>query len=269
MPRIQCPKCLKFCAPLNYDTKLENCSKIKCPYSSCGQEFYYYICPFCNRDFNNNNFNSLNIKCPFKKCNKLYKYFKCKNCSKENFKISDENQMDIDSDELICDFCKENNTVSNTSVNNLTIDVKKASIVQGEKYTLYSLLHIALEMLKCIEELHNRGFLHRDIKPHNVMIDPQKRTLKLIDWGLAEFYHPGTEYNVRVASRHYKGPELLTDLQDYDYSLDMWGFGCMLGSMFFLKEPLFKGSNNKDQLVKIVKVLGSVKVNFLREKVLL
>ena len=49
----------------------------------------------------------------------------------------------------------------------------------------------------------------------------QKRHLRLIDWGLAEFYHLEREYNVRVASRYFKGPELLVDLQDYDYSLDM------------------------------------------------
>jgi serine/threonine protein kinase len=53
----------------------------------------------------------------------------------------------------------------------------------------------------------------------------------LIDWGLAEFYHPKTEYNVRVASRYFKGPELLVDFQEYDYSLDMWSFGCMFASM--------------------------------------
>lgn len=34
-------------------------------------------------------------------------------------------------------------------------------------------------------------------------------------------------YNVRVASRYFKGPELLVDLQDYDYALDMWSLGCM------------------------------------------
>ena len=39
------------------------------------------------------------------------------------------------------------------------------------------------------------------MKPHNVMIDHENRRLRLIDWGLAEFYHPGQEYNVRVASR--------------------------------------------------------------------
>jgi serine/threonine protein kinase len=41
------------------------------------------------------------------------------------------------------------------------------------------------------------------------MIDHKTRKLRLIDWGLAEFYHPEQEYNVRVASRYFKGPELL------------------------------------------------------------
>ncbi|CEP11104.1 hypothetical protein [Parasitella parasitica] len=81
--------------------------------------------------------------------------------------------------------------------------------------------------------------------------------LRLIDWGLAEFYHPGTEYNVRVASRYFKGPELLVDFQEYDYSLDLWSYGCMLASMIFRKEPFFHGLDNYDQLVKIAKVLGT------------
>ena len=59
----------------------------------------------------------------------------------------------------------------------------------------------------------------------------QLSQLRLIDWGLAEFYHPKTEYNVRVASRYFKGPELLVDFQEYDYSLDMWSYGCMFASM--------------------------------------
>lgn len=81
--------------------------------------------------------------------------------------------------------------------------------------------------------------------------------MRLIDWGLAEFYHPGQEYNVRVASRYFKGPELLVDYQMYDYSLDMWSLGCMLASMIFRKEPFFHGHDNYDQLVRIAKVLGT------------
>ena len=54
-----------------------------------------------------------------------------------------------------------------------------------------------------------------------------------------------------------QGPELLVDLQDYDYSLDMWSVGCMFAGMIFRKEPFFHGHDNYDQLVKIAKVLGT------------
>lgn len=62
---------------------------------------------------------------------------------------------------------------------------------------------------------------------------------------------------MRVASRYFKGPELLVDYQQYDYSLDMWSLGAMFASMIFRKEPFFHGNSNADQLVKIAKVLGT------------
>lgn len=59
--------------------------------------------------------------------------------------------------------------------------------------------------------------MHRDVKPHNVMIDHELRKLRLIDWGLAEFYHPGKEYNVRVASRSS------TSFLLFNFSVGGWG----------------------------------------------
>ena len=37
---------------------------------------------------------------------------------------------------------------------------------------------------------------------------------------------------MRVASRYFKGPELLVDLQDYDYALDLWSLGCMFAGKY-------------------------------------
>nr|GMC66315.1 casein kinase II subunit alpha-2 [Ipomoea batatas] len=132
--------------------------------------------------------------------------------------------------------------------------------------TDYDIRYYIYELLEALDYCHSRGIMHRDVKPHNVMIDHELRKLRLIDWGLAEFYHPGKKYNVRVASRYFKGPELLVDLQDYDYSLDMWSLGCMFAGMIFRKEPFFKGRDNQDQLVKIAKVLGTDELNAYLQK---
>ncbi|CAN6976993.1 unnamed protein product [Brassica rapa subsp. trilocularis] len=132
--------------------------------------------------------------------------------------------------------------------------------------TDYDIRYYIYELLKALDYCHSQGIMHRDVKPHNVMIDHELRKLRLIDWGLAEFYHPGKEYNMRVASRYFKGPELLVDLQDYDYSLDMWSLGCMFAGMIFRKEPFFYGHDNQDQLVKIAKVLGTDELNAYLDK---
>jgi len=126
-----------------------------------------------------------------------------------------------------------------------------------QQFTDFDIRFYMYELLRALDYCHSMGITHRDVKPHNVMIDHEQKKLRLIDWGLAEFYHPTQEYNVRVASRYFKGPELLVDFQEYDYSLDLWSFGCMFASMIFRKEPFFHGHDNYDQLVRIAKVLGT------------
>eukprot|EP01015_Nassula_variabilis_P007350 TRINITY_DN1560_c0_g1_i3.p1 TRINITY_DN1560_c0_g1~~TRINITY_DN1560_c0_g1_i3.p1 ORF type:complete len:222 (-),score=48.78 TRINITY_DN1560_c0_g1_i3:84-749(-) len=124
-------------------------------------------------------------------------------------------------------------------------------------FTDFDVRYYMFEILKALDFCHSKGIMHRDVKPHNIMIDHETRQLRLIDWGLAEFYFPEQDYNVRVASRYFKGPELLVDYQYYDYSLDMWSLGAMFAGIIFMKEPFFQGNDNFDQLEKINRVLGT------------
>lgn len=62
---------------------------------------------------------------------------------------------------------------------------------------------------------------------------------------------------MRVASRYYKGPELLVDDTKYHYSLDVWSAGCSMAEIIFKQDPFFFGDDNNDQLIKVAKVLGT------------
>lgn len=132
--------------------------------------------------------------------------------------------------------------------------------------TTADIAHYVKCVLEALVYAHSKGIMHRDVKPGNIMYDFDTKTVKLIDWGLAEYYRPGTEYPVRVATRHYKGPELLLNYQRYGPSLDIWCLGCTLASLLFARVPFFRGHDNDEQIVTMAKVLGGDKImNYVKK----
>lgn len=122
----------------------------------------------------------------------------------------------------------------------------------------YDVCFYAFQVLRALDFTHSRGVMHRDVKPSNILIDPRKRMVRLIDWGVAGFYFP-REKNVRgPGTRCYKSPELSLRYDYYDYAVDMWAFGCTFGSMMFLEHPMVRGKGSWfNQLLATVAIVGS------------
>lgn len=127
----------------------------------------------------------------------------------------------------------------------------------GDNFSEIDAKFCLFQVMRALHYAHSNGIMHRDIKPQNIMYDRRTGNLRLIDWGLAEFYHPKQRYNIHVASRHFKAIELLVDYQCYDYSVDIWGFGVTMAGIIFKRMPFFKGNDDFDMVAKITNVLGT------------
>ena len=104
------------------------------------------------------------------------------------------------------------------------------------------------QILIWLNYTHNKRIIHRDIQLSNILYDKLLHKLRIIDWGLSDFYIENKDYNVRVSSLQYKSHELLLNQTKYDYSIDIWSFGCIMGSILFNRIPFFKCKNLNDQL---------------------
>ncbi|KAJ3199316.1 Cyclin-dependent kinase catalytic subunit [Entophlyctis luteolus] len=103
---------------------------------------------------------------------------------------------------------------------------------------------------------HSRRILHRDLKPQNLLID-QHGVLKLADFGLARAVGiPLRTYTHEVVTLWYRSPEILLGSRHYSAAVDMWSIGCIFAELA-LKQPLFPGDSEIDEIFRIFRVLGT------------
>ena len=114
----------------------------------------------------------------------------------------------------------------------------------------------AYQMLLSIKYLHSIGITHRDIKPPNILVDQKTNIIKLCDFGSAKKLVKGQKSCAYICSRYYRAPELIFGSSNYDNQIDVWSMGCVITELV-LGRPLFPGSNPSDQLVEIIKILGT------------
>ncbi|KAM0700033.1 hypothetical protein Q7P36_000244 [Cladosporium allicinum] len=112
------------------------------------------------------------------------------------------------------------------------------------------------QLFRSLAYIHSQGICHRDIKPQNLLLDPNSGILKLCDFGSAKILvenEPNVSY---ICSRYYRAPELIFGATNYTTKIDVWSTGCVMAELM-LGQPLFPGESGIDQLVEIIKVLGT------------
>lgn len=120
---------------------------------------------------------------------------------------------------------------------------------------IYTKLYV-YQLLRALSYLRTYGIAHRDVKPQNLLIDPTTSVLKLCDFGSAKKLTPGASNVAYICSRYYRAPELIFGSTLYGCDIDTWSAGCVFGELL-LGRPLFPGDSAVNQIVEIIKVLGT------------
>jgi len=130
---------------------------------------------------------------------------------------------------------------------------------QNEKKTIpiEPIQHVTFKMLQGVAYLHANRILHRDLKPHNILVSKDLKEVKLSDFGLARTAHCESKtLTHEVITLWYRPPEILLGDCVYDNSVDIWSLGCIFGELLNEK-PIFDGESELDTLLKIFNRLGS------------
>mmetsp|Transcript_23860 Transcript_23860/g.66822 ORF Transcript_23860/g.66822 Transcript_23860/m.66822 type:complete len:467 (+) Transcript_23860:92-1492(+) len=100
-------------------------------------------------------------------------------------------------------------------------------------FSVDHMAYLSQHVLAGIEFLHNRGFIHRDVKSRNVMLTT-RGDVKLIDFGLVTKAVPEGIRDI-VGTAHYLPPEMLR-LQPHSYPVDIWSFGIVLRELLMRED---------------------------------
>ncbi|MFC1603811.1 protein kinase [Planctomycetota bacterium] len=118
-------------------------------------------------------------------------------------------------------------------------------------------LSIGLQVAEAVSAAHDKGVIHRDLKPGNIKITPDGR-VKVLDFGLAKasvsedknVENTVTQPGRVIGTPAYMSPEQARG-KSTDHRTDIWSFGCIMYEMLTGRLP-FEGKTATDTLARII-----------------
>ncbi|MGB3402849.1 MAG: serine/threonine-protein kinase PknK, partial [Microcoleaceae cyanobacterium] len=124
--------------------------------------------------------------------------------------------------------------------------------VKKQSLSLVDILNLAIQLAQSLHELHQSRVIHKDIKPANILIHPQSKLVKLIDFSIASLLPKETQEiqnpNILEGTLAYISPEQTGRMnRGIDYRTDFYSLGITLYELLTGELP-FK-SNDPMKLV--------------------
>ena len=107
------------------------------------------------------------------------------------------------------------------------------------------------QLIQGLEYIHSLNIVHRDLKPENLLIT-KKRILKIIDFGLSNYFLGDELMLTPCGSPSYTPPEMIKGYKYNGFAVDIWSTGIILFGMLCGYLP-FEERDNKALFKKIIK----------------
>lgn len=89
--------------------------------------------------------------------------------------------------------------------------------------------HVCAQIISGLEYMHGNLFAHRDLKLENILISNKKTmSIKLTDFGMANYIKVGSFHNTFCGSIHYSAPEIHANEKYNPIKSDLWSFGVIM-----------------------------------------
>lgn len=114
------------------------------------------------------------------------------------------------------------------------------------RLSLSEALPIARDILGALDFAHQRGIVHRDVKPSNILLSPDSHAY-LVDFGIALILGKTriTRFGANIGTPDYMSPEQIRGTE-LDHRTDVYSFGCVLYEMLTGRSPFRRSDNDTE-----------------------
>lgn len=138
-----------------------------------------------------------------------------------------------------------------------------AKFGKGVGLSLAAVRSYFAQLLAACWQLKHHKIIHSDLKPDNILVSADYKSICLADFGSAVDMTESVEVAPYLVSRFYRAPEIILGLSP-TYAIDLWSLAVTAAELF-LGRVIFQGTNNNDMLNVMMAHLGPCSNRLIRQ----